>query len=62
MTQYNQKLLCESCSKPIGEVWTITEQADLHKPYINYRKWGNREICNICLSEAERKQKQQRAY
>lgn len=55
MNEYKEKLLCEQCQKPIGEVWSF-DSITVHKPYINHREWKDREICNICRLELERKE------
>lgn len=51
--RYAGKIVCEQCSKPIGEKLEIFPGNIIHQPYISYRQFNNKEICNICLPQVK---------
>lgn len=57
--EYEGKIKCERCNKPIGELLKIVNGEVKHQPYISYRKWGVNELCNICYTEIQNNEKRQ---
>lgn len=51
--QYEGKLKCDRCKKPIGELLRKSSDEVHHQPYISYRKYSNYELCDICYSEVK---------
>ena len=51
--RYAGKIVCEQCSKPIGELLEIFPGNVIHQPYISYRQYNKQEICNMCLSKVK---------
>lgn len=51
--QYEGKLKCDRCKKPIGELIRLNSDQVHHQPYMTYRKYGIHELCGICYNEVQ---------
>lgn len=58
MMEYAGKILCERCKKPIGEM-IMEDRSVKRKPYLSYRKFGDYEVCNICLHDMRQEEHRQ---